>query len=433
MISQPDAPLDPVVLRFEGMFPDDLKGYEAHGARKGGDLGHVDASRSTLNKRLIGKATWAADAFEEITRMKQENFVAELESLDRRNRRKDLERRAFEGPHNPWRATRHGPMREVILTANKTWFEGFDEIDSEIDFEGREKRFEKCAVSWLKDNFGDDVIHARADRDEAAYHIHAVIMPRVVVEIKGAKRHMLQPSIHLLIQDYEAAQNSVGEWFSQIGLRRGERRRQAFIDAVKAGNEPPEKRVHVRPVEWRRQEDIRLATERAAMEVETCRVAAREDEADVVIAIADSIADGLMTINCSGSTQHLRTSKKADAGKRATLVGRMRKSRTGRTRAATAFIAALSRMQARAAARAKIKAEEQARKDLARAFADIKAADDVIVGIAALLPSELRARVAKARRTLTAKIMSLGKTVSSDAHLKTTESDRSSEDPDTEI
>lgn len=431
MTSQPDAPLDPVVLRYEGMSPNDLKGYEAHRTRKGGDLGHVDASRSKLNKRLIGTATWAAEAFAEITRMKQENFVAELESLDRRNRRKDLERRAFEGPHNPWRATRHGPMREVILTANKTWFEGIDDIENEIDCRGREKRFEKCAVAWLKTNFGDDVIHARADRDEAAYHVHAVIMPRATVEIKGAKRYMLQPSIHPLIKDYEAAQDSVGVWFSEIGLRRGERRRQAFLDAVEAGEEPPEKRVHVRTAKWRREEEIRLAAERDALEAKTRRVAAREDAAEVVIAVADGIADGLMTIDSSGSAPRLRTSKKVDTGKRAALVARLRKSRAGRTRAAAAFVAALSSMQARAAARAKVKAEEQARTELAREFADIKAADDTIVGIAGLLPPELRARVATARKRLTAKIMALGKSVSSDAKSKTTGSDRSDDDPDT--
>lgn len=110
-------------------------------------------------------------------------------------------------------------MREVILTANKDWFAGdlsifFGESESQ-----REKAFGEYAVAWLKEHFGDDVIHARADRDEAAYHIHAVIMPRAKVEIAkpkaktptaSATRWMLQPSIHPMIEDYEAAQDSVG-------------------------------------------------------------------------------------------------------------------------------------------------------------------------------------------------------------------------------
>ncbi len=35
----------PVVLRFEGLYPHHLAGYEAHRLRKGGDLSHVDRSR----------------------------------------------------------------------------------------------------------------------------------------------------------------------------------------------------------------------------------------------------------------------------------------------------------------------------------------------------------------------------------------------------
>ncbi|WP_421905430.1 hypothetical protein [Mameliella sp.] len=49
----------PVVLRMQGMFPKDLGGYEGHRNRKGGDLGHIDAARSPLNRRLIGAEDWA--------------------------------------------------------------------------------------------------------------------------------------------------------------------------------------------------------------------------------------------------------------------------------------------------------------------------------------------------------------------------------------
>lgn len=45
-----------IVARCEGMFPADLARYEAHRTRKGGDLGHIDANRSHLNPRLIGRA-----------------------------------------------------------------------------------------------------------------------------------------------------------------------------------------------------------------------------------------------------------------------------------------------------------------------------------------------------------------------------------------
>ncbi|MBS1302528.1 plasmid recombination protein, partial [Loktanella sp. SALINAS62] len=225
----------PVVLRFEGLYPHHLAGYEAHRLRKGGDLSHVD--RSKLNgPPLIGHEDWAARALAEIREMTTENFAAELESLEKRNRKKDIERRIVEGPKQPWRATRHGPMREVILTVNKDWFEG-DAAFHGVKQSSREDEFGTQAVAWLKKNFGEDVIHARADRDEAAYHIHAVIMPRATVEIAKpnakmptatATRRMLQPSIHPLIKDYEAAQDSVGQWFADQGLVRGERRAAAI-------------------------------------------------------------------------------------------------------------------------------------------------------------------------------------------------------------
>ncbi|MFC3614531.1 plasmid recombination protein, partial [Lutimaribacter marinistellae] len=191
------------MLRFEGLYPHQLAGYEAHRLRKGGDLSHVDKSRSELNQRLIGPEDWAAQALEEIREMATENFAAELESLEKRNRKKDIERRMVEGPKQPWRQTRHGPMREVILTVNKDWFEGNGAASGQEQKE-REELFGELARVWLIKSFGDDVIHARADRDEVAYHIHAVIMPRATVEIAkpkakvktaSATRRMLQPSI----------------------------------------------------------------------------------------------------------------------------------------------------------------------------------------------------------------------------------------------
>lgn len=173
----PDV-IHPIVLRFAGMHPGDLRGFEAHRKRKGGDLGHVDPTRSHQNRPLIGTADWAEEAFSLLEARKAENFADELESLARRKRKKDLLRRSAEGPHDPWRPTRHGPLREVILTANKDWFDAieFDDND-DIDFEAREKLFEERAVAWLQETFGDDVIHARADLDETTYHIHAVIAP----------------------------------------------------------------------------------------------------------------------------------------------------------------------------------------------------------------------------------------------------------------
>ena len=51
--------------------------------------------------------------------MKAENFADELETLTKRRRKSQLKARMVEGPRDPWHATRHGSLREVILTANR--------------------------------------------------------------------------------------------------------------------------------------------------------------------------------------------------------------------------------------------------------------------------------------------------------------------------
>lgn len=384
----------PVVLRFEGMTPSDLAGFEAHRVRKGGDLGHVDRERSGLNKRLIGDEDWANAAQRDIKEMTQEMFAAELAYLERRKDRKAIRKRLAEGPKDPWRASRHGPLREVILTANKDWFETTGDSD-ELFNSRREEDFERVAVDWLQANFGNDVIHARADRDEQAYHIHAVILPRTTVRKYGVDCQMLQPSIHPMIRDYEAAQDSVGEQFSDIGLVRGERRKQAIREALTNGNPPPENRRHVRPATWRQMEEKRLAEKAAEVEVKRREVASREREAADVVRFADAL----------GATKDADTDRDAFAmpDMQRAPTGPGHAPPTGMAKARTAFRKAFNVLRRRA----RKEAEEEAAKQVASAVADIKQADRTIVEIAAMLPDSLRKRIAKTRRKLTSRIMAL--------------------------
>lgn len=90
-----------VVLRVEGLYPHQLAGYEAHRMRKHGDLAHVDAGRSHLNRRLIGDADWAAKALSEIREMADEKYAAELAALEKRKRRKNIKRWMVEEPKQP--------------------------------------------------------------------------------------------------------------------------------------------------------------------------------------------------------------------------------------------------------------------------------------------------------------------------------------------
>lgn len=422
MTAADQSDLYPVVCRFEGMHPSDLKRYEMHRKRLGGDIGHVDLKRSKLNTRLIGKEDWADRALDLLEARKAENFADELDSLKRRKRKKDMMRRIAEGPHDPWRPTRHGPLREVILTANKAWFEQF-EIDENnmMDFDARERAFERRAVSWLKQHFGDAVIHARADKDEAAYHIHAVIACWKRVKIKGAQRWMLQPSSNPLIEDYEKAQDSVGKAFASIGLRRGERRKQAFREAIANGEEPAPRRMHVRPVDYRRKEDIRQAAEKKRLEAEAARVAeretsveAKEAEAEAIIAGAEGIGDGSLEFVEHEAAPELRpakASKGTDAEDPATrsLLARLGGSARGRSRIAVAMSAALGRLRARAEAAA----EAKARTALAREHAEMETAREAFVAFVELIPENIRKQVAQANRTLEARLMTLRKSLGS--------------------
>ncbi len=384
----------PVVMRFEGLWPHQLGGYETHRHRSGGDLGHVDRYRSGRNSRLIGREDWAAQALDEIEEMRFANFERELDGLERRKRKADMKRRLAEGPRDPWRASRHGPMRELILTVNREWF-AEDELAFHCPEYGnqREEQFEACAVSWLQTTFGADVIHARADHDEAAYHIHAVILPRVVTK---DGRQMLQPSAHPVIEDYEFAQDCVGEWFSQIGLVRGERRAEAIREARRNGETPPPKRHHARTAQWRADEELRLEQKAEALELQSDEVEAREAEADTVLAVADAIAVGAIEVDGSTEAPRLKTDpSKMDKP----LLTRLNKSRAGRTRASAVFAAAWKRLSARAG--------HEAQEALRQEFEEIRAADDEIVAIARMLPDGLRGRIAAARRSLSRRIVGL--------------------------
>ncbi|WOI56083.1 plasmid recombination protein [Palleronia sp. LCG004] len=409
----------PVVLRFEGLYPHQLGSYEAHRLRKGGDLSHVDRERTKLNgPPLIGPEDWASLALAEIREMTAKNFAAELEALEKRKRKKDIQRRLIEGPKQPWRPTRHGPMREVILTVNKDWFAGdlsnfFGEGENH-----REKEFGELAVGWLKENFGDDVIHARADRDEAAYHIHAVIMPRANVEIAkpGAKvptatatRRMLQPSIHPLIKDYEAAQDSVGHWFKDLGLVRGERTAAASRDARENGEERPKRRYHAKTWKWRAEQEQRLLAERQALDLREeklsdreGKVEEREAEAETVLAVAEGVVSGALVVETADDDAApvlTDAPKVPDATLCEPTVETLRKrSPRGFARAANAFERAWFRLFGEA--RKKAKAEAQAK--VTGAMAQIEKADAKIVEATRHLPREVRETIAGIRQTIPA-------------------------------
>lgn len=140
----------PVVMRMQGLWPENIGGFEKHRLHKGGDLGHVDPALSKQNQRLLGEENWAQLVHQKVRRMKWENHAKELAQLKKCCRTKELQLRLAEGPKATWRATRHGPTREVILTAHADWFKVEEDDPFSDGYETREAAFERLGVEWLE-------------------------------------------------------------------------------------------------------------------------------------------------------------------------------------------------------------------------------------------------------------------------------------------
>lgn len=247
-----------IVGRKAPLWPHQLHGFAMHGRRAGGDLTHCRKDLGIPTRVLIGDRKWKEDALQRIAEMRQANFVHELEKLRARHRRKQIAERLREGPKDPWFESDHGPLREIILTANQAFFDS--------DPTGAlEARFEQLALGFLRETFGADLIHARADHDEAAYHIHAVVMPETRTT---DGREMLQPSKHAVIKHYEQFQTEIGTRFTEIGLVRGREWAREAREARARGELGAEIPRHRRTADWRKAEELRLEAER--LELERC-------------------------------------------------------------------------------------------------------------------------------------------------------------------
>ncbi|OOY16181.1 plasmid recombination protein [Thioclava sp. DLFJ4-1] len=407
----------PIVMRMQGMRPRDLAGYEKHRMRDGGDLGQCDSNRTPLNRRLIGTDAWAQDAWDEIQDMRHANHLLELEQLRRRRRKTELRNALFRGPRDPWRSTRHGPMREIILTVSKKWLD--EDLTEFLGESGptREKQFETRAKEWLLENFGDDCVHARADLDETTYHIHAVIVPRAVTK---DGRRMLQPAVHPLIRNYEEAQNNVGAWFAEIGLRRGKRRKQALRAALEHNkkvrearangvDDPgteislPKHRDHMSPRKWRERQEFKLsarhktvkqaedtlAADKATLAEEKQAVTQQQQDAQSVLDIAAAVAEGRVDIDSDTDETASQVAQADTPSPVRALFGR-----------------ALEVLRQRA--------REEARAELDDEFTQIKAADAALLEISKTLPDKARQRLAQARRSLSLPLNALRRRLTSD-------------------
>ncbi|MAZ22102.1 MAG: hypothetical protein CMN19_13285 [Roseovarius sp.] len=246
-------PPNRIVHRYQRVTYHGLGGVEAHGKRLGDDLDHVDASRSHLNEFLVGHENLRDIAAEHIVRMQKDNAARKAAGL-RRSRHKanarELEEAidvAGDDPSAlaeiigwPWDDKNVKPFTEGIISASHEWF---------LDGDGKEDPakisiFRDFVVGYLKEEFGDEVIYARFDRDEKTPHISFVVAPEH--ENRKTKRRELSHRQHrvfgrkevqaffddeeldpnLTRKSYEILQDRIAEYAKRQGLdlKRGQRR-----------------------------------------------------------------------------------------------------------------------------------------------------------------------------------------------------------------
>ena len=426
----------PIVLRFAELRPEDLAKFVMHMKRAGGDLSHVDPSRGLDNERLIGDEDWVEAGIAEIDYMRHANFTEELQALKARKRRKEMDARILQWLVDPWKKSKGGPLREVILTANKDWFEETSEMGALFDVNERAERedqFKAHAVEWLKSRFGDAVIHAHADHDETTCHIHAIIMPRhEKTSARRGTQRLLQPSAYPLLKNYEDAQDDAGAFFAKIGLKRGARgaaaqrlvletNEKARKIAKMTGEDPilqsvPVMPEHVPTPVWWAQEVQRLKDQAEALTKSEAEVlknkklaekkstdaerakqsaqeredaaAKREKDADSVMAVAEAVSSGL--IEFGGTSREIdQTMRASETDKERSIQERL-KVPGSKTRS---FFQTLRRSYAQMSS----KAEENAAQNLAAEVKSVRVAARAIETLKATIlkhvPPTIRQRL----------------------------------------
>jgi len=245
-----NAPKPPIVLRFQGLHPDNLGRFDMHDHRNGGDLSHLDLEASELNEVLHCEPNWQETIKAEVAAARRDNFRERMEALRKKGRKVEREALQAEGESDPWWRCSSGPLREGILTVNKEWFGGTGQAECDA---AKVAAFKQTAMDFLLRHFPEGQLrYANAHHDEEALHIHfvAAVWSEKVTANRG-RQVLLQASMNPLLKNYEHAQDLVGEAFATLGIVRGYRRAEARRVAKEAGEDVPKKRRHIPPSEWR--------------------------------------------------------------------------------------------------------------------------------------------------------------------------------------
>jgi hypothetical protein len=279
-----------IVLRLKGLFPNELGRYRMHARRAGGDLSHVDETKSALNAVVLGPQDWAERLRAQIAEAAATNLAEEVAARRARKRPGEARAVAARGPVDPWKFTRTGPLREGILTAAKAWFggSGADEWDPE-----KVAAFRDRGLAFLAECFGETCVHARIDCDEEALHFHFVLAPwHEKRSASRGRQRLLQPSSHPLIRDYEQAQDVVAEYFADLGLARGQCHAAARRAAKALGEALPPRPRHVPPAVWRARQQQSLVEAMAEVSAREAAVDEERGKAEALVRALRAVEAG---------------------------------------------------------------------------------------------------------------------------------------------
>lgn len=219
-----------IILRLSEMTLGHLRGMTLHERRSGGDLSHIDRSRTNQNRVLIGSGNPGDDARTAIKSIRLENLQNEIEALQGGGRKKAANERLLEGMRDPWTSKTKAPFREVFLTASPEFFREPGQGPGEWDTEKAEM-FIARAHSFLKERFGCSLIALSVHLDEETPHLHGLVIPMTEKNSKSRGRQILvAPSSHPSLKSlggktgYERLQDAAGEAFADLGIERGEAR-----------------------------------------------------------------------------------------------------------------------------------------------------------------------------------------------------------------
>ena len=140
----------------------------------------------------------------------------------------------------------------------------------------------------------------------------------------------------------------------------------------------PEQRAHVSPRDWREAQEVQLAKREQRVTHDKESIAEQQKQVDTVVNLVRKVAEGKIDA-VEAVDRDDNTSKPTAASK---LFGK-----------------AISVLRARIA--------QQEHDKLAKEYESIRAADDVIVEVASLLPEAARRKVAEARKSLARRIIGL--------------------------